>query len=67
MNRDTIYAIKAARAARGWSQADLARRLRCREWHIARLETGREFPARESLLSRTLKTLGIAQPAEPTH
>jgi len=51
-------AMKAARAARGLTQHDVARRVGCTESQISKIETGRCRPAFE-IRKRIAEALGI--------
>lgn len=62
--QDLLRTIKTERFRRGLSQVAFARRLRCPEWQIAKLETGRDFREAPELLKRVLKALNITDPSE---
>jgi len=50
--------LKALRDARGWTQADVAKRARVSPGYIARLETCRHDPKLSTLL-KLAKALGV--------
>jgi transcriptional regulator with XRE-family HTH domain len=48
--QDIRRRLKAARVAKGWSQAELGRRVRLSQAHVSGIETGRIVPRFDTLL-----------------
>jgi len=55
-----MYLIKRLRAAQGWSQRDLARRVGCSGAHISDIENGKVLPSLR-MLRRLALTLNVSE------
>ena len=59
MEQRLSRSIKSARAAEGLRQLDLAKRVRVPLWQISAIEAGYDFPARDEVLRKVARSLGI--------
>ena len=61
--------LRAARAFRGWTQAELAERARLSRWTVCRIERGHEEPSLRTA-QRLSRALGLSEavlfPASPS-